>query len=73
LRSRAATALISSTCITVKPAPFVPRHLRAELPGRLTYQGTERAPLKHGGLPEILDGFRATVWRLSRPVCKHRS
>ncbi|MEL6521394.1 MAG: hydantoinase/oxoprolinase family protein [Pseudomonadota bacterium] len=43
----------------VKPAPFVPRHLRAEVPGRMTYQGTERTPLDLNGLPEILDGFRA--------------
>jgi len=41
-----------------KPAPFVPRHLRAELPGRVTYQGEERAPLDLAGLPEILNGFR---------------
>ena len=43
----------------VKPAPFVPRHLRAEVPGRMTYQGAERAPLELSGLPDILDGFRA--------------
>jgi len=42
-----------------KPLPFVPRHLRAELPGRMTYQGTERAPLDMAALPGILDGFRA--------------
>ncbi|EAR51876.1 5-oxoprolinase (ATP-hydrolyzing) [Oceanicola granulosus HTCC2516] len=42
-----------------KPAPFVPRHLRAELPGRITYQGQERTPLDTSGLPAILDGFRA--------------
>lgn len=41
-----------------KPAPFVPRHLRAELPGRVTYQGEERAPLDLAGLPEILNSFR---------------
>ena len=43
----------------VKPAPFVPRHLRAEVPGRMTYTGQERAPLDLSGLPAILDGFRA--------------
>ena len=43
----------------VKPAPFVPRHLRAEIPGRMTYQGAEREPLDLSGLSEILDGFRA--------------
>lgn len=43
----------------VKPAPFVPRHLRAELPGRMDYHGTELQPLDLTGLPAILDGFRA--------------
>jgi len=43
----------------VKPAPFVPRHLRAEIPGRITYQGKERWPLDLSGLPAILDEFRA--------------
>ncbi len=42
-----------------KPAPFVPRHLRAELPGRMTYIGAERLPLDLSGLPAILDTFRA--------------
>lgn len=41
-----------------KPAPFVPRYLRAELPGRMTYQGVERTPLDITGLPGILNGFR---------------
>jgi N-methylhydantoinase A len=41
-----------------KPEPFVPRYLRAELPGRITYQGTERTPLDLSGLPDILNGFR---------------
>lgn len=44
---------------SIKPAPFVPRHLRAEVPGRMTYHGTERAPLDLSGLPAILDEFRA--------------
>jgi N-methylhydantoinase A len=43
----------------VKPAPFVPRRLRRELPGRLTHGGAERRPLDLGGLPAILDDFRA--------------
>lgn len=43
----------------VKPEPFVPRYLRAEVPGRMTYLGEERAPLDLAGLPEILSGFRA--------------
>ena len=42
-----------------KPLPFVPRYLRAELPGRMTYTGDERTPLDLSGLPAILDGFRA--------------
>ena len=42
----------------IKPAPFVPRHLRAEVPGRMTYQGNERAALDLSGLPAILDNFR---------------
>lgn len=41
-----------------KPEPFVPRYLRAELPGRMTYLGEEHTPLDLSGLPEILDGFR---------------
>ena len=41
-----------------KPEPFVPRHLRAELPGRMTYKGQERAPLDLSPLTSILDGFK---------------
>src|SRR4051794_2395716 len=43
----------------VKPAPFVPRRLRREVPGRIGQDGSERAPLDLSGLPEILDDFRA--------------
>jgi N-methylhydantoinase A len=43
----------------VKPAPFVPRSLRRELPGRMSVHGQERAPLDLSGLPAILDDFRA--------------
>jgi N-methylhydantoinase A len=43
----------------VKPAPFVPRRLRREVPGRIGQDGAERAPLDLSGLPEILDDFRA--------------
>lgn len=43
----------------VKPAPFVPRRLRREVPGRLAQDGRERAPLDLSGLPAILDDFRA--------------
>lgn len=42
-----------------KPEPFVPRYLRAEVPGRMTYQGAEREPLDLSGLPAVLDGFKA--------------
>ena len=42
-----------------KPAPFVPRHLRAEVPGRMTYKGEERTPLDLSGLPVILNDFRS--------------
>ncbi|MCX5514698.1 5-oxoprolinase [Kaistia algarum] len=42
-----------------KPAPFVPRHLRREVPGRISYRGREAAPLDLSGLPEILADFRA--------------
>ncbi|WP_136656259.1 hydantoinase/oxoprolinase family protein [Nitratireductor sp. XY-223] len=41
-----------------KPAPFVPRYLRRELPGRMSYRGEELQPLDTGGLPAILDGFK---------------
>lgn len=41
-----------------KPTPFVPRYLRAELPGRMNYKGEERSPLDATALPEILDNFR---------------
>jgi N-methylhydantoinase A len=42
-----------------KPAPFVRRALRREVPGRLAHTGVERAPLDLSGLPAILDDFRA--------------
>jgi N-methylhydantoinase A len=41
-----------------KPKPFVPRYLRRELPGRITYKGEELRPLDLSGLPAILDDFR---------------
>ena len=41
-----------------KPAPFVPRFLRREIPGRITYRGEERASLDLTGLSKILDDFR---------------
>ena len=41
-----------------KAAPFVPRYLRRELPGRMSYTGQERAALDFSGLPAILDDFR---------------
>ena len=42
-----------------KPAPFVPRQLRFEVPGRLTYKGEERAPLDLSTLPAIVARLRA--------------
>jgi N-methylhydantoinase A len=42
-----------------KPPPLVPRYLRREVPGRMTQTGEERLPLDLGGLPAILDDFRA--------------
>ena len=41
-----------------KPAPFVPRYLRREIPGRMTYLATEREPLDLQGLPAIIADFR---------------
>lgn len=42
-----------------KPKPFVPRYLRRELPGRLSYKGEEMTPLDLAPLPGILDDFRS--------------
>jgi len=41
-----------------KPEPFVPRYLRREIPGRVTYLAKEREPLDLSGLPAILEDFR---------------
>jgi N-methylhydantoinase A len=41
-----------------KPKPFVPRYLRREIPGRITYLAEEREPLDLSGLAEILEDFR---------------
>jgi N-methylhydantoinase A len=43
----------------VKPAPFVPRRLRREVPGRLAVDGRERAPLDLDGLPAIVEDFKS--------------
>ncbi len=40
-----------------KPTPFVPRYLRTEVPGRMTYKGEERTPLDLSGLPDIITLF----------------
>src|SRR6187399_2326079 len=40
-----------------KPKPFVPRHLRREVPGRMGQTGDERAPLVLDELPAILADF----------------
>jgi N-methylhydantoinase A len=42
----------------VKPPPFVPRRLRRELPGRVSYLGIETAPLDLSPLPAMLEDFR---------------
>ncbi len=42
-----------------KPEPFVPRHLRREVGGRINYKGVETAPLELSEVPAILDYFRA--------------
>jgi N-methylhydantoinase A len=42
----------------LKPTPFVPRYLRREVPGRMTWVAEEREPLDLSGLPAILDDFR---------------
>jgi N-methylhydantoinase A len=42
-----------------KPKPFVPRYLRRELPGRMTYTGEELKPLDLSGLPPIIQDFKA--------------
>ncbi len=41
-----------------KPKPFVPRYLRRELPGRLSYKGEERTPLDLSPLQDILADFK---------------
>ena len=43
----------------VKPKPFVPRYLCAELPGRMTYLGEEKTPLDLTELPEIIENFKS--------------
>jgi len=42
-----------------KPKPFVPRYLRRELPGRISYKGEELKPLDLSGLPAIVEDFKA--------------
>jgi N-methylhydantoinase A len=41
-----------------KPAPFVPRYLRREVPGRMTYRAEEREPLDLSALPNIIADFQ---------------
>lgn len=41
-----------------KPPAFVPRHLRREIDGRISYRGVETRPLDLDGLPAIVDDFR---------------
>src|ERR1700761_2177610 len=40
------------------PAPFVPRYLRREVPGRMTYLAEEREPLDLTTLSELLADFQ---------------
>jgi N-methylhydantoinase A len=42
-----------------KPKPFVPRHLRREIPERISYKGIESTPLDLTELPAILNDFRS--------------
>jgi N-methylhydantoinase A len=42
-----------------KPKPFVPRYLRRELPGRMSYRGEELAPLDLSPLAAIVADFKA--------------
>jgi N-methylhydantoinase A len=42
-----------------KPRPFVPRYLRRELPGRISYKGEELKPLDLSALPGIVADFQA--------------
>ncbi len=42
-----------------KPVPFVPRHLRREVPGRMTYLAQEREPLDLSPLPAVIEYFRS--------------
>ena len=42
-----------------KPIPFVPRYLRKELPGRMSYRGEESEPLDLTLLPNILSDFKS--------------
>ena len=42
----------------VKPPPFVPRHLRKEIPGRINYKGEVLQPLVLDELSAIIDDFR---------------
>ena len=42
----------------VKPPPFVPRHLRREIPGRINYKGEVLHALTLDNLTEIIDDFR---------------
>lgn len=41
-----------------KPAPFVPRYLRREVTGRMSYLGEELVKLDLSGLPEIIEDFK---------------
>jgi len=42
-----------------KPKPFIPRYLRTEVPGRMSYKGEEVKPLDLSSLPEIIENFKS--------------
>lgn len=42
-----------------KPKPFIPRYLRMEVPGRMSYKGEEVKPLDLSNLPEIIENFKS--------------
>jgi N-methylhydantoinase A len=41
-----------------KPKPFVPRYLRREIPGRMSYKGEVLKPQDFSGLQAVLDDFK---------------
>ena len=57
-----------------KPAPFVPRYLRREVPGRITYSGPRAAAARSGRAARRSSRTSApTASRLSRSACSTRT